>query len=102
MRESASFINCGRGASVKEDELIEVLKARPDLTALLDVTMPEPPENDSELYVLPNVFLSSHIAGALGDEVIRMSDCMIEEFIRLKEGLPLRYVVPPEKLKIMA
>ncbi|MGI6634493.1 MAG: hydroxyacid dehydrogenase [Christensenellales bacterium] len=102
MREGASFINTGRGATIKEDELIEVFKARPDLTALLDVTMPEPPENDSALYTLPNVLLSSHLAGALGDEVIRMSDCMIEEFIRLKEGQPLRYGISLEKLKIMA
>ncbi len=102
MREGATFINCGRGASVKEDDLAEVFRVRSDLTALLDVTMPEPPENDSPLYMLPNVLLSSHIAGALGDEVIRMSDCMIEECVNLMEGRPLRYVVPPEKLKIMA
>ena len=40
MREGAAFINTGRGAQVREDELIAVLKARPDLTALLDVTFP--------------------------------------------------------------
>ena len=49
MRQGATFINTGRGAQVDEAGLIEVLKARPDLTALLDVTFPEPPEAGSEL-----------------------------------------------------
>ena len=44
----ATFINTGRGAQVVEKDLIEVLKNRPDLTAVLDVTFPEPPTDDSE------------------------------------------------------
>ena len=35
MREGATFINTGRGAQVVEADLIAVMKARPDLTALL-------------------------------------------------------------------
>ena len=57
MREGATFINTGRGAQVIEADLIAVLKARPDLTALLDVTWPEPPAPDSELWRLPNVVI---------------------------------------------
>jgi phosphoglycerate dehydrogenase-like enzyme len=52
MRDSATFINTGRGAQVLEADMIAVLKARPDLTALLDVTLPEPPPPDSELWRL--------------------------------------------------
>ncbi|MBA5730191.1 peptidase dimerization domain-containing protein [Aerococcaceae bacterium INB8] len=36
------------------------------MTALLDVTSPEPPEADSPSYDLPNVVLSPHIAGSAG------------------------------------
>ena len=43
MPADATFINTGRGATVREAEMIEVFPARPDLTALLDVTDPEPP-----------------------------------------------------------
>ena len=43
MRENAVFINTGRGAQVVEDDLVRVLQERPDITALLDVTCPEPP-----------------------------------------------------------
>ena len=85
-----------------EDGLIRVLQARPDLSALLDVTHPEPPSADSPLYSLPNAQLSSHIAGSLGDEVVRMADYMIEEFARRQRGEALRYAVTPEMLDTMA
>ena len=86
MREGAVFINTGRGRQVNEAELIEVLERRPDLTALLDVTWPEPPEAGSRLYSLPNVVLSPHIAGSINDEVHRMSDYMIAEYKRFASG----------------
>lgn len=102
MRPSATFINTGRGATVDEDGLIRVLQKRPDLTALLDVTMPEPPAEQSPLYSLPNVHLTSHIAGSLGDEVVRMADYAIAEFKSWRDGRPLRYAVTQEMLKTMA
>ncbi|WP_368299783.1 hydroxyacid dehydrogenase [Kluyvera sichuanensis] len=89
MRQGAVFINTGRGRQVNEGELIQVLKERPDLTALLDVTKPEPPETGSLLYTLPNVQLTSHIAGALNNETRRLANCVIEEFQRWLMGQPL-------------
>jgi phosphoglycerate dehydrogenase-like enzyme len=94
----ATFINTGRGAQVNEPELIAVLKERPDLTALLDVTWPEPPVDDSELYMFPNVHLSSHIAGSMNNEVVRMADYMIEEFMRWKNGEALKYQISESML----
>jgi len=102
MRENATFINTGRGATVDEPGFIRVLQARPDITALLDVTDPEPPGEDSPLYTLPNVHLTSHIAGSLGDEVIRMADYCIEEFLAWEKGDALRYAVTLEMLDTMA
>ena len=101
MREGATFINTGRGAQVSEAGLIETLKNRPDLTALLDVTYPEPPDADSELWTLPNVWISPHIGGSVGDEVVRMADCMIEEFQAWESGKPLRYRITKEVLSTM-
>ncbi|PLR47332.1 hydroxyacid dehydrogenase [Chimaeribacter arupi] len=91
MRQGAVFINTGRGRQVNESELIQVLKERPDLTALLDVTKPEPPEADSALYTLPNVQLTSHIAGALNNETRRLANCVIDEFQRWLTGQPLLF-----------
>ncbi len=98
----ATFINTGRGAQVVEDDLIAVLKNRPDLTALLDVTFPEPPEPDSEFYTLPNCILTPHIAGSAGNEVRRMGEYMKEEYKKFIQNEPCKYEVTLEMLKTMA
>lgn len=98
MIDSAVFINVGRGRQVNEPELIQVMKTRPDLTALLDVQWPEPPVDGSELYTLPNIKLSGHIAGSTGSELVRLSAGMIEEFLRFEKGEPLLYEVQPGQL----
>ncbi len=98
MREGAVFINTGRGAQINEPEMLEVLKERPDLTVLLDVTDPEPPEEGSEFYTLPNVHLSAHIAGSNNNEVIRMADYAIDEFLRWKAGEPMLYKITKDML----
>ena len=98
MMDSAVFINVGRGRQVNETDLIRVMKERPDLTALLDVQWPEPPEDGSELYTMPNVKLSGHIAGSKGSELVRLSTAMIEEFQRFEKGEPLLYEVKPGQL----
>ena len=102
MRINATFINTGRGAQVEEPGLVDVLKQRPDLMALLDVQHPEPPLPGSALYTLPNVQMTSHIAGSSNDEVRRMADCMIDEFKRWKTGQPLRYQVDPSTFAVRA
>lgn len=102
MKPNAVFINTGRGAQVVEDDLISALEAEPARVALLDVTMPEPPKPDSRFYTLPNVFLSPHIAGSLGDEVARMGDYMAEEFDRWKNGEKTKWGVSLKMLETMA
>ena len=93
MPKNGVFINTGRARQINEAEFCEVFKARPDLTALLDVTWPEPPPEGSPLYSLPNVFLSPHIAGSLNDEWLRMSDYMVAEFERYLAGEPFQHEV---------
>ena len=102
LRDGATFINTGRGRTVDEDALTRVLHERPSLTALLDVTHPEPPLPDSPLYTLPNAHLTSHIAGAIGNEVQRMADFCLEEFAAWQAGRPLRYAVSLAQLETMA
>jgi len=63
MKRNATLMNTSRGAVVREAEMVEILEARPDLWAVLDVTHPEPREPGSRLYDLPNVLLTPHIAG---------------------------------------
>lgn len=91
MRLGATFINTGRGRTVVTDDLVQVLEDRPDLTALLDVTDPEPLPQGHPLWQIPNAFITSHIAGSIGDEVLRMADYAIEEFRRFAKGEELQY-----------
>ncbi|HAT1644560.1 TPA: hydroxyacid dehydrogenase [Raoultella planticola] len=93
MRPGAVFINTGRGLQVNETELISVLQERPDLTALLDVSKPEPPDAGSLLYTLPNVQLTSHIAGALNNETRRLADYMVQDFKRWLSNEELLYEI---------
>jgi phosphoglycerate dehydrogenase-like enzyme len=96
MKEGTSLINTARGAVIAEDEMIAVLTDRPDLTAILDVTHPEPPPPGSPLYTLPNVFLTPHIAGSLDGECRRMGNEMVAEFGRWRRGEPLLWQVRRE------
>lgn len=97
MKPEATFINTARGAVVRENELIEVMMARPDLTAVLDVTWPEPPVEGSPLYTLPNVILTPHIAGSKDRECRRMGRLMIDEFDRWSRGEGLKWGISREK-----
>ncbi len=102
MKENATFINTGRGAQVVEEDLIQALKEKPDRTALLDVTWPEPPEADSPLWTMENVILSPHIAGSMNNEVARMGAYMADEYETFAQGKPCRYEVTLESLETMA
>ncbi len=102
MKENAVFINTGRGAQVVEEDLVRVLRERPDLTALLDVTYPEPPIENHPFYILPNCLLTPHIAGSAGDEVARMGEFMLAECLAYLNGEPCRYEVTEKMLETMA
>ncbi len=102
MKENATFLNTGRGAQVVEEELIKVLTEREDLIAILDVTDPEPPVEDSPFYSLPNCILTPHIAGSNGLEVHRMAEYMRDEFINFTSGKACKYQVSLKMLETMA
>lgn len=93
MRPGSTFINTARGTIVRQDEMLQCLARRPDITAILDVTEPEPPAADSPLFDLPNIVLTPHIAGALGRDCARLGRAMLEEYDRLAAGQPLLWEV---------
>ena len=98
----ATFINTGRGAQVAEQDLCDVLSSRSDLTAILDVTFPEPPEADSGLYKLDNCILTPHIAGSFGNEVNRMAMYMADQLQAHIKGEPCDFEVTLKMLETMA
>jgi phosphoglycerate dehydrogenase-like enzyme len=90
--DAATLINTSRGALVDHDALTEELVSG-RLNAVLDVTEPEPLPAGSPLYHLPNVVLTPHVAGSLGNELERIGTAVVDEIGRLVAGLPLRYQV---------
>ena len=98
MKPYATFINTSRGRVVREGELVDVLTARPDLHAVLDVTETEPLPAGSPLCGLANVTITPHIAGSQGRECQRMGDYMVEELDRYLAGEPLKWQVRPSGL----
>lgn len=102
MKINSTFINTGRGQQTDEDGMLEVLEARKDISAVLDVTITEPPVAESKFYTLENVFLTPHIAGSQANEVQRMSELVVDELERYLKGEKCLYEITAEKLKTMA
>jgi len=63
MKETACFINMGRGATVKEADLIEALQKRTIHALVSDVFTVEPLPEGSPLWTLDNAILTPHICG---------------------------------------
>jgi len=90
--DGATLINTSRGALIDPEALTdELVSGR--LSAVLDVTEPEPLPVDSPLHLLPNVFLTPHIAGSLGNELERLGSAVVAEVERLVDGRPLAHRV---------
>ncbi len=92
LRDGVTLVNTARGALVDTDALVAELRAG-RLSAVLDVTEPEPLPEDHELRRLPNVVLTPHVAGAVGSELVRLADLAIDEVARFAAGEPPRYPV---------
>ncbi|KAB0681356.1 hydroxyacid dehydrogenase [Aureimonas leprariae] len=101
MPDGATLINTARGALVDEAALLAELESG-RLSAAIDVTDPEVPPPDSRLYDLPNVFLTPHIAGAIGLERTRLGAMAVAEIERFARGEPLRHRILPADLAVIA
>lgn len=102
MRPDAVLINSARGAVVREEELVATLAQRPDLWAVLDVTVGETLRADAPLMRLPNVIRTPHIAGSQGAECRRMGRYMVDDLRRYLAGEPLVYELTRARAQIMA
>ena len=102
MKKGAALINTARGVILNQPEVVAALRRRPDLHAVLDVTDPEPPQPGDPLLNLPNVTVTSHIAGSHGRDCQRMGHYMVEELKNYLAGRPLRWRVTREDLERMA
>jgi phosphoglycerate dehydrogenase-like enzyme len=95
MRDGATFINTARGVLVDHAALAAELRSG-RITAVLDVTYPEPLPSDSPLFDL--AFVTPHIAGGLGFETRRLTDLAIDEIARYLRGEALQHQVTRDML----
>jgi phosphoglycerate dehydrogenase-like enzyme len=102
MRLGATLINTSRGGLIRENEMTDVLALRKDLTAILDVSDPEPPLPGTPLIQLPNVHMTPHIAGSLGPECRRLGYSMAEELGRYLAGERLHWQITEENASRLA
>lgn len=98
MKNGATLINTARGALIDEDALLAVLKTG-RIDAVIDVTDPEIPGPESAFYDLSNVFLTPHIAGAVGLERSRLGEMAADEAERFIKGEPMLYGLTLEGLE---
>lgn len=102
MQKDTVFINTARGSIVQQEEMVEVLKRRPDLLAILDVVDPEPPAEGDPVLDLPNALVTPHIAGSMGHECGRMGDYMLGAYHDFLAGKPTSLEVTEADLARMA
>jgi phosphoglycerate dehydrogenase-like enzyme len=94
MPDQATLINTARGVLVDQDALIHELSTG-RLNAVLDVTDPDVLPAGHPLYTLPNVFLTPHMAGSMGNELRRLGASAVDEVERFVTGRPFAHAVPP-------
>ncbi len=94
LKKGAMLFNIGRGKTVDERALINILKTK-EIKAVLDVFETEPLSPESEFWDLDNVILTPHISG------INIPEEICEEFVKNYErwikGQPLMGLVDRQK-----
>lgn len=99
--DGAALVNTARGALVDHEALLAELRIG-RLSAILDVTDPEPLPADSPLYDLPNAFITPHLAGSQGNEVSRLGLAVVEEAELFAAGRELGHALDRAVLEHMA
>ncbi|MGW0424252.1 hydroxyacid dehydrogenase [Streptomyces sp. NPDC003015] len=98
MPDAGVLINTARGSLVDTDALVDELRTG-RLSAILDVTDPEPLPTDSPLHNLPNAFVTPHLAGSQGNELARLGLAVVAEAERVVSGGVVAHPVLLEALE---
>lgn len=101
MGVGATLINTARGGVVDQDALVRNLETG-RIFAILDVSSPEVLSPDHPLRHLENVYLTPHVAGAVGSELSRLGASAVAEVARFVHGQPLRHGLELDALRFTA
>jgi D-2-hydroxyacid dehydrogenase (NADP+) len=97
MKSTAIIYNIGRGEIIDQDAMIEALRSGEIGGAGLDVTTPEPLDEVSPLWDLPNVFLTPHCSGATPHYWDRGIELLVENIRRFRADEPMLNVVDKQE-----
>lgn len=97
MKPTAYLINIGRGAIVDLADLTAALAAGEIAGAGLDVFEIEPLPPDHQLWKMPNVILTPHVAGTSPRVAERHLDVLLDNIRRFTRGEPLLNVVDKQR-----
>ncbi|KAF8929077.1 D-isomer specific 2-hydroxyacid dehydrogenase [Dissophora ornata] len=86
MKDTVVFVNTARGGIVDQDGLIHALKEGKLGSVGLDVTVPEPLPQDSELLSFPNCIVLPHIGSGTLETRTAMSEIAIENVLSGMKG----------------
>jgi phosphoglycerate dehydrogenase-like enzyme len=91
-RRGVVFVNVGRGGTVDHESLLRHLRSGHIRAAALDVMEEEPLPADSELWDLPNVLITPHVAGisAHSAGVDNAVACLVDNLPSYLSWAPLR------------
>lgn len=89
VKRGATFYNIGRGTTVDQDALLEVLRSGQLGAAWLDVTEPEPLPDNHPLWDEPNCFITPHVAGGHAGEARTVVCHFLKNLDRFVRGEPL-------------
>jgi phosphoglycerate dehydrogenase-like enzyme len=98
MKDDCVIVNTARGTCIDEAALAEEL-AKGRFFAFLDVSDPEPADEDSPLRSLPNVVYTSHIAGGKDVKIGAQAVDDVERYLR---GEPLLMAPTWDQLEQLA
>jgi len=97
MKPDSYFINLGRGKTVVEDDLIQILKDKVIAGAGLDVFDVEPLPKESELWNLDNVLMTPHIANIDKNYWKNQIELFIDNLQRFKNNKKLKNLMNLER-----
>lgn len=100
LEDGGIIVNTARGSIIDTDALIAELKIG-RIHAALDVFEEEPLPENSALRGLENCLLIPHQAGPTPDRWIDMGNLAVENIENYIAGRDIKYVITPEKYKLM-
>jgi D-3-phosphoglycerate dehydrogenase len=93
MRPGSVLINVARGPIVVERALADALTSGHLSAAAVDVTEHEPLDAGSELWELPNLIITPHVAGQSARRIDNMTNFFCDNLSKYLDGRPLHNLV---------